>query len=433
MLQPVIIIGAGLAGWTTAREFRKCPRSINFVEFLRDSIERMRQKLTTLLLRGDKLDTSTPVMLITADTGDFYGKPSLSNALAQDRTPAQLVTILAAAMAEKLNVTLLPHTLVETVDPVTHTVTTGSGAFGYSKLVLTTGARPIRVAVEGDAGDQILSVNSLDDFEVFHRRLMQDGRGSRVFIMGAGLIGCEFANDLAIAGYRVGVADPADRPLAALLPQPASEQLRDALTGMNVSWHFGATVKAVEHNPESADCRLRISLSTGVQVHADQVLSAIGLKADITLAQNAGLACERGIVVDSLLQTSAANIYALGDCAQYAIGRWNDANARSVSGGRTLPFVMPVMNAAKALAATLSGKPTELAFPLMPIAVKTPALPIVLAPPPFRLEGRWNESESGIWLFVSTQGHARGFVLTGKKTAKRAELSSLPSIADQSA
>jgi rubredoxin-NAD+ reductase len=79
LTHPIIIIGAGLAGWTTAREFRK-------------------------------LDATSPVMLITQDAGDFYAKPSLSNAFAQKRGPAQLVSSLAAKMAEAQNVRLLAST-----------------------------------------------------------------------------------------------------------------------------------------------------------------------------------------------------------------------------------------------------------------------------------------------------------------------------------
>ena len=97
------------------------------------------------------------------------------------------------------------------------------------------------------------------------------------------------------------------------------------------------------------------------------MLCAIGLRADTSLAQAAGLNCERGVVIDAALQTSAEHIYALGDGAQY-----------TSAGGRTLPYVMPIMNAAKALAATLAGTRTEVAFPLMPVAIKTPALPIVV-------------------------------------------------------
>jgi rubredoxin-NAD+ reductase len=140
----------------------------------------------------------------------------------------------------------------------------------------------------------------------------------------------------------------------------------------------------------------------------DIVLSAIGLRADTTLAQAAGLACERGIVVNASLQTSAPHVYALGDGAQYAS-----------AGSRTLPYVMPIMQAAKALAATLTGTPTEVLFGLMPVAIKTPALPIVVAPPAPGSAGDWHSAEPGIWQFIGPQAQVQGFALTGTQTSQR--------------
>ncbi len=384
MTQPLIIIGAGLAGWTTAREFRK-------------------------------LDTTTPVMVITADNGDFYAKPSLSNAFNQKRTPAQLVSTPAAKMVETLNVTLLAHTQVEAIDPATRTIRTPKGELSYSNLVLATGAQPIRVPVSGDAGDRVLSVNSLSDFTSFHADLTSaraegaSAVGKHVLIMGAGLIGCEFANDLIASGYQVSVVDPSASPMSALLPLEASLQLRDALAALGVIWHFGATVKSVTATG-SGPTHLQVELSNGLQVPVDTMLSAIGLRADTKIAQAAGLTCDRGIVVDTALQTSQANIYALGDSAQYAS-----------AGHRTLPYVMPIMNAAKALAATLTGQRTELVFPLMPVAIKTPALPIVVAAPAPGTEGEWRQAEEGVWQFIAPSGQPLGFVLTGKNTARRGE------------
>ena len=120
---PLIIIGAGLAGWTTAREFRK-------------------------------LNATAPVLLVCADAGDFYAKPSLSNALAQNRTPEQLVSTSAAKMAQSLNLTLLPHTTVLTIDPGAQTIHTTQGDFTYQQLVLATGAQAIRVPHSGAPGGQ---------------------------------------------------------------------------------------------------------------------------------------------------------------------------------------------------------------------------------------------------------------------------------------
>jgi rubredoxin-NAD+ reductase len=413
------VVGAGLAGWTTVREFRK-------------------------------LDSVTPVIVVTADNGDFYAKPSLSNALAQKRTPEQLVSTPAAKMVEALNVTLLAFTAVTRLDTTRQELSLqsqgASSILTYSQLVLATGALPIRSAIAGNAAEHVLSVNSLDDFAAFYVRLAgsapiaqhavagdadtstANGKSAArtVLVIGAGLIGCEFANDLLHAGYQVHVVDPSPRPLAALLPEAAGLQLQQALKDLGAHWHFGTTVQSVSTadgmdpgtrrnaTNDTAEALL-VTLADGSQIPADAVLSAIGLRADTALASASGLVCERGIVVDPTLQTSAKQVYALGDCAQYAS-----------AGQRTLPYVLPIMHAAKALAATLAGNRTELVFPLMPVAIKTPALPIVVSAAHPALQGSWVAEAAelpGVWRFVDAQGAQRGFLLTGKSTARRMELS----------
>lgn len=120
-----------------------------------------------------------------------------------------------------------------------------------------------------------------------------------LIFVGAGLIGCEFANDLVAAGHRVSVMDPSNGPLATLLPAEASARLQHVLTGLGVAWHWGTTVHAV-HSVTMAEGvgqmpAPSLELSNGLNVSADIVLSAIGLKADLALA--ASLTCERGFVL----------------------------------------------------------------------------------------------------------------------------------------
>ncbi len=391
---PVVIVGAGLAAWTTARELRK-------------------------------LDAAVPIHIVTRDNGDFYAKPTLSNAFGQKRSPDQLVTTAAATMVQNLGVTLRAHTTVTSIDTAAQTLTMEHGGtsdvLAYGQLVLATGANPIRIPMQGDAAKAVQSVNHLDDFRRFHAELSAllpraDGQPHCVLVIGGGLIGCEFANDLLQAGYAVHVVDPASGPLAALLPAAAAEQLRLALQELGVGWHWGATVQTLQAAAAAAH-RFVGTLSDGTSVAADAVLSAVGLRADTALAIQAGLACARGVLVDAHLQTSAPGVYALGDCAQYAS-----------AGGRTLPYVMPIMHAARALAATLAGTPTELVFPLMPVAVKTPAMPITVAAPHPDLQGTWTLdpateglAEGGAWRFVDVDGAQRGFVLTGKQCSRRME------------
>ena len=384
---PLVIVGAGLAAWTVVRELRK-------------------------------LDAQRRIVMLSGDSADFYAKPTLSNALAQKRSAEQLVTTPAAKMAETLQVQLLADSTVRSLDTVAHTLSyddaTGQAqSMGYGDLVLATGADPIRLPLAGSAAAQVQSINHLQDLARFHQAL--GAAPQTVLVIGAGLIGCEFANDLLLGGYSVHVVDPSPRPLALLLPAGAGEQLQAALQAQGVAWHFGTTVQSLDAHAPSG--RLQAVLADGSSVLVDVVLSAVGLRASAALASAAGIVCERGIVVDAHLQTSAAHVYALGDCAQYAS-----------AGGRVLPYVMPIMNAAKALAATLAGQPTALVFPLMPVAVKTPALPIVVAAPDPKLDGQWTQDAGGepeaggVWRFVDEAGQQRGFVLTGKQSSRRMEL-----------
>ena len=384
---PVVIVGAGLAAWTTARELRK-------------------------------LDARRPIVIISSDSADFYAKPTLSNALAQKRSAEQLVTTPAAKMAETLQVQLLPHALVRSVDTVARSLryddaTGHSQGLAYGDLVLATGAEPIRLPMAGSAAAQVRSINQLQDLARFHQTL--GAAPKTVLVIGAGLIGCEFANDLLLGGYGVHVVDPSPRPLALLLPADAGAQLQQALQAQGVVWHLGTTVQSLDLHATTG--RLAALLADGSSLQVDAVLSAVGLRAHTALALAAGIACERGIVVDAHLRTSAPHVYALGDCAQYAS-----------AGERVLPYVMPIMNAAKALAANLAGQAVELVFPLMPVAVKTPALPIVVAAPHPAHNGQWlaeaglEPEAGGAWRFVDEAGQQRGFVLTGKQSSRRMEL-----------
>jgi rubredoxin-NAD+ reductase len=377
---PVLVVGSGLAGWTAVREFRK-------------------------------LDANTPVVLITADTGDFYGKPALSTALAQGRTPAQLVTMPADQMRETLNVTVMAHTHVTRLDVQAQAVHTAQGVLTYRDLVLATGAHPIRLSLGGNAASEVMSVNDLASYTVFRQSLLPQ---ARVLVIGAGLIGCEFANDLAAKHYAVQVVDPNAVPLAALLPEAAGGQLQAALQALGVQWHFGTSVQTVDRTDDG----LVVTFANGQQTVVDVVLSAVGLRADVALAQAAGLTTERGIVVNAQLQTSAAHVYALGDNAQYA--------SDSVGGvARTLPYVLPIMHAGKALAQTLAGTPTAVQFPLMPVAIKTPALPLVVASAALGTVGAWQVVGEGLWHFVDAEGQVRGFVLSGSSTNRRMEQAKL--------
>ncbi|MDH4135072.1 MAG: FAD-dependent oxidoreductase, partial [Gammaproteobacteria bacterium] len=239
-MNPVIVVGSGLAGITAIREFRK-------------------------------LDATTPVLLVTGDDGDFYSKPALSNAFAQGKSAEQLVVTAASALSASLNITLLARTEVKSIRTAERVVETRHGVHPYSKLVLALGADPIRLPLGGNAAHEVLSVNSLDDYRVFRHRLHAV---RHVAILGGGLIGSEFANDLAGAGFAVTVIDPSPYPIAGLLPPPAGEALGTALEAQGVHGIFRRSVK----NVDVATAGFLLTLDDGSQLQADLVLSAVGLR-----------------------------------------------------------------------------------------------------------------------------------------------------------
>jgi rubredoxin-NAD+ reductase len=231
----------------------------------------------------------------------------------------------------------------------------------------------------------------------------------RVAILGGGLIGCEFANDLLARGISPTVLDLADRALGRLLPPQSSALLQSKLEANGAAFRFGVAAKSVDKATSGQG--LVVTLSDGSQLETDLVLSAIGLKPRTSLAAQAGLTINRGVVVDQTLQTSAPHVYAVGDMAEVA--------------GLNLPFVMPIMQQARALAATLAGTTTQVSYPAMPVVVKTPACPTVVCPPAMGTQGQWvvEPVEEGlVSKFVSETGALLGFALQGKATAQRQAL-----------
>jgi len=207
-----------------------------------------------------------------------------------------------------------------------------------------------------------------------------------------------------------------------LVPERAGRAMQVALSAAGVGFHLGASVRAIHRD----GARLVVewvtvgSIRSGSieaepadiqRLSTDLVLSAVGLRPRTALAAAAGLTVDRGIVVDSILRTSAPDVYALGDCAEVD--------------GQVMPYVLPLMTGARALAKTLTGTPTDVVYPVMPVAVKTPAFPLSVVPAPQGIAGEWSflESDGGLeGHFKDREERLQGFVLGGTATSRRATL-----------
>lgn len=364
MNAPVVIIGTGLAGYNLAREFRK-------------------------------LDGETPLLLITADDGRSYSKPMLSTGFGKNKEADGLSMAEPGAMAEQLKAEVRTHTRISGIDPGHKRLWIGEEAVFYRDLILAWGAETVRVPVQGDASDAIYPINNLEDYA----RFRQAAAGKRrVLILGVGLIGCEFANDLISGGYEVDLVAPCEQVMPTLLHPAAASAVQVALAGLGARFHLGPVLTRLSRTDQG----LEAHLSDGEIVLCDVVVSAIGLRPRIDLAAAAGLEVGRGVVVDRHLQTSHANIYALGDCAEVD--------------GLNLLYVMPLMSCARALAQTLSGTPTAVKYGPMPVTVKTPVCPLVVSPPPKGTDGVWSVEGQGAdikALCHDADGNLLGYALTG--------------------
>lgn len=376
MTSPVVIIGTGLAGYNLAREFRK-------------------------------LDGDTPLLLITADDGRSYSKPMLSTGFAKQKDADGLCMAEPGAMAEQLKAEVRTHTRISGIDPGHKRVWVGEEAIVYRDLVLAWGAQTVQVPIAGEAGDRVFPINDLEDYARF--RAAAKGR-QRVLILGAGLIGCEFANDMRLGGFEVDVVAPCEQIMPTLLHPAAASAVQAGLQGLGVRFHLGPVLNRLEQ----AGDNLQAHLSDGQVIPCDLVVSAIGLRPRIDLAAAAGLQTNRGVVVDRELRTSLSNIFALGDCAEVD--------------GINLLYVMPLMACARALAQTLAGNPTAVAYGPMPITVKTPACPLVVSPPPAGRDGNWLVEGQGSDLKVlcrAPDGELLGYALTGSAVMEKLALNRL--------
>jgi len=339
----LIIIGSGMAATTLVREFRK-------------------------------LDKDTDVLIITADQGEVYSKPMLSNAYAKGKSADDLVSADANKFADQNNISIKQQRCVSSINADAKTLVVNDETIAFDKLVLAVGASPFKPPIAGNANDAILTVNDLDDYRVFQNKVES---AEHIAIIGPGLIGCEFANDIISSGKKITLIGPDAWPMSNLLSEPVGHYLQKQLEAQGINFELNKTVSHASY-----DSGFELTLSNDSILSADLVLSAIGLRSNINLAQESGIDCHRGIKTDQYLQTNKTAIYALGDCAEVE--------------SLVLPFVMPLMNGARALAKTLSGEITKVTYPAMPVMIKTPACPLVVSPSNDKNSIEIIEGEKGI-------------------------------------
>lgn len=343
----VVIVGAGTAGWAL--------------------IEQLRARSTAL-----------PITLVSTCSADRYDKPRLSVALHQGLDPSALPRESGEQAAARLGVRLLAQTAVSGISMASRTVRTARGAIRFDDLVLAHGARAR--SCDGLPDALTWRINDLASYrglraalepaatEAFRAKRpekpslpLAGDTSTDVILVGAGLVGCELANDLALAGYSVRLLEAGSRPLPMASPEQ-SQALLEAWANLPLSFEGGVTVRSA-HQADG----INVVATDGRRFVGRVLVSAVGLSTPDRLALQSGLRYDNGIAVDpQTLCTGVAGIHALGDCISIE--------------GKPQRFIEPIFRQARLIADRIcTGKEGSYDCALPPIRVKTTSLPLTIA------------------------------------------------------
>ncbi len=271
-----------------------------------------------------------------------YERPPLSKGyLIGDQARGRLFLRPEEIYAEKgIGLRLGAH--VTSIDPVAKTVSLGGDELSYDQLALTTGSVPIRLPgkIGGELGG-VFTVRTLADIDAMSEKFSE---GARVLVVGGGYIGLEAAAVAAKLGLKVTLVEMADRILGRVAAPETADVIRDAHIAHGVDLREGV---GLDHLTGSETVSGAV-LTDGSEISVDFVVVGIGIRPATALAEDAGLVCENGISVDEFGRTSAADIWAAGDCTSFP---WQGGRLR-------LESVQNAIDQAEAVAANMTGAET---------------------------------------------------------------------------
>ena len=247
----------------------------------------------------------TGSILVASDEADPpYNRPPLSKGLWRGQAVDTIWRPIDKAAAE-----LRLDTRIVALDPIRKTATSAAGdVFGYDKLLLATGGSPRRL---NDSDPAVIYFRRLADFR--HVRDLAN-RGAEFAVIGGGFIGSELAASLTMSGCKVSLVFPGPSIGDRLFPRPLANFLNVYFRKHGVDVRFCERVRGVERLGDRYVIRTG---SDGASLVVDAVIAGIGIDPNVALAKTAGLDVRSGIVVDELLRTSAPDIFAAGDVANF--------------------------------------------------------------------------------------------------------------------
>ncbi len=253
------------------------------------------------------------ITMLSSDTAAPVDRPNLSKDYLAGNAPEDWVPLRPDSFYPDLAINLHLKTNVTAIDAKAGHVALADGkTLPYDRLLLATGAEPVRLPIPGANHAHVHTLRSLAD----SRAIIADAaHAKRAVVIGASFIGLEVAASLRARDIEVHVVAPEQRPMERILGPDMGDFVRALHEEHGVIFHLGDTVAAIDGK--------KAMLKSGGSLEADLVVVGVGVRPRLTLAEQAGLAIDRGVTVNAYLETSVPGISAAGD-----IARWPDPHSR---------------------------------------------------------------------------------------------------------
>jgi NADPH-dependent 2,4-dienoyl-CoA reductase/sulfur reductase-like enzyme/nitrite reductase/ring-hydroxylating ferredoxin subunit len=253
------------------------------------------------------------IVMLSNDTAAPVDRPNLSKDYLAGSAPEDWLPLRPEGFYAEANIDLRLNAEVTSIDTKARAVILAGGeTVAYDRLLLATGAEPVRLPIPGADQPHVHTLRSLTDCRAI---IAAAGGARRAVVIGASFIGLEVAASLRARNIEVHVVGLEQRPMERVLGPEMGDFVRALHEEHGVIFHLGDTVTAIDGR--------RATLRSGGMIEADVVVVGVGVRPRLALAESCGLAIDRGVRVDAYLETSIAGIYAAGD-----IARWPDPHSR---------------------------------------------------------------------------------------------------------
>ncbi len=250
------------------------------------------------------------ITVISAEPHANYNRILLSPVLSGEKTIADII-INPLSWYDEKGIKLHRDDPAISIDRKRRVVKTRSGAvFPYDRVLLATGSNPIILPIPGNKLQGVVTFRDLQDVDTM---LAASKKYQRAVVIGGGLLGLEAAYGLKRRGMDVTVVHLLDSLMERQLDKAAAELLKASLEKRGLNFKMNAKTVEIVGDERVGEVRF----DDGSQLHADLVVMAAGIRPNIELAKEAGLRCERGVIVDDAMQTFDPSIYAVGECVQH--------------------------------------------------------------------------------------------------------------------